>query len=79
MFNLKRKPAKKLEELRIEYNALNKQNKRNIEAKHLEGKIFAMKHPMLANIGQNMASSGKGKKKDNGWAALADIDKRIIG
>jgi hypothetical protein len=81
MFNFKRKPAKKLEDLRIEYNKLNVQHKRNMEAKQLEGKIWAMKHPMLANMGENMAASakGKGKKKDNPWNALAGIDKRIIG
>jgi hypothetical protein len=81
LFNMKRKPVKKLEDLRAEYTALSLQNRRNVEARQLEGKIFALKHPNLTALQQNVAAQAGGKKSktDNPWNALAGIDKRIIG
>jgi hypothetical protein len=78
LFN--KKPRKSLEDLRAEYTAYSLQNRRDTEAKQLTGKIWAMKHPMLSNIGTNMAQQSKGKgNTKNPWTALAGIDKRIIG
>ena len=81
MFNLKRKPRQTLEGLRTEYSVLKKQHERNVEAGQLKGKIFALKHPMLMNVGKGMEQMGKqqqgrGRRKSAG-DVFSDIDKRF--